>query len=656
MRKLILFIILLCCFCFTSAQHLPGTETVSEPSTFTHETDGDGVLFLPQTRELIQVSGAPTAYWTYYWEFGDGTFSKTKSPKHAYDKTGNYEVRLWATNHYDNGAVPSTRPQKVEVTQASGDRQDRASMTEALDLQRNREPMPSEEMLVVMSYKNTKTYTTSGRLYFFYNEHAFKDANFELLDTRTYHGERTESMDQFVSAGLLEEHETLFASNSKQLSMETAVIQEQEQQNLPMTLEESKMKYKDWKVLDFDTMRPSEERHVFFTMKTTAEMIKDTSAIISVKSVYVPERSYDNHTVKDMEMEIVTSHDPNKMASNASVMNYRLVRFKRFKYKIRFQNDGEGPASTIILETDIPEMFDKSSIEIIDQYPPVAICPKDKIVNYSCIDTVFTDRKAIFTFKNIYLPGTQQKNVVDMDSTKGFVKYAIKLKPDFHKQNTRSQTAIYFDKNEPVITNYATTRFLPGISIGAKAGYSISPSLDDHREYFIGATISPYKSFRGYFQAELFASASSYKTFENFRESFPVFQGSYGVYDISETQDYNNISLYAVPISYRYNFNNFLAVGAGVQLKMDLSSKATGFSNGEYSTYYEGEDDYQVRDETLDYSTKIDRSQSFTNFQTGVFVGLNAGFVRIGPSVGARYVYNFNEPHDQIQVYAIWKF
>ena len=149
-------------------------------------------------------------------------------------------------------------------------------------------------------------------------------------------------------------------------------------------------------------------------------------------------------------MEIVTSHDPNKMSSNATFLNYRLVRFKTPKFKIRFQNNGEGPANTIRLETDIPDMFDKTSITVLDMYPKVKICPKYEVA-YSCLDTTYTEKQAIFTFKNIYLPGSEQKNVKVYDSTKGFVQYNIKFGKDFHKQKTKSRTAIIFDKNDDKI-------------------------------------------------------------------------------------------------------------------------------------------------------------------------------------------------------------
>ena len=104
-------------------------------------------------------------------------------------------------------------------------------------------------------------------------------------------------------------------------------------------------------------MKPNEERNLFYTLKTTPEMIKDTSAIVTIRGVYIPDDNYQNHKIKEMEMEIVTSHDPNKMSSNATFLNYRLVRYKTPKFKIKFQNNGEGPATTIKLETDIPEML-----------------------------------------------------------------------------------------------------------------------------------------------------------------------------------------------------------------------------------------------------------------------------------------------------------
>ena len=526
-------------------------------------------------------------------------------------------------------------------------------MDEDFTLKRNREPVPNQEIVTILSYKNPKTYSTNGKLYLFYNELKYKANNFELTDTRMYHNEKQVETNAFAFSRNIDDNDnTYLASNDKAILNYKTVMQDSTiKTNLPLTLEESKAYYKDWSIMEFDNMEPNEERHIFFTLKTTPEMVKDTSAIISVRGIYVPDANYDNHKVKNMEMEIVTSHDPNKMSSNGTFMNYRFVRFKNLKYKIKFQNNGEGPARTIRLETDIPEMLDKSTLRVLDMYPKCDICPKREVI-YSCLDTTFTEKQAIFTFKNIYLPGSEQKNVKEYDSTKGFVKYSIKFAKDFHKKKTKSRTAIIFDKNDPIITNYSTTRFLPGISIGAKAGYNSFTNLNNSESYFIGATLSPYKSYRWYWQVELMNNLHNYDTNTNILDEFVdgdpqgfrFFQRT-----ITETS-YENID-WDIPILLRYNLNNYIGLGAGLQNTISINEKQT---QNITINQHEGESiDAPIFNTLIDNSTKTD---SFTNLRTGVLFEATAGFVRIGPSLGARYIMDFENDFNYWQFYAIWKF
>jgi hypothetical protein len=48
--------------------------------------------------------------------------------------------------------------------------------------------------------------------------------------------------------------------------------------------------------------------------------------------------------------------------------------------------------------------------------------------------------------------------------------------------------------------------------------------------------------------------------------------------------------------------------------------------------------------------------RSFTSLKTGILFDLTIGAARIGPSLGARYVLNFEKDFNYFQVYAIWKF
>ncbi|MEP5340144.1 MAG: PKD domain-containing protein [Algibacter sp.] len=647
------YIILFLLFAFNlplSAQELVN-DTITRTATIKANVAGNTIILTPETPALNQIAGAPKAFYTHFWEFGDGNYSKEESPKHIYKNKGEYEVKLWATNNYDTGKPPTTRPKKVAINSVTEDYEETALMDDNFTLKRNREPVPNQEMVTIMGYKNTKAYTTNGKLYLFYNELKYKADNFELLETRTHYNEKDASTNSFAYTKNIDSDNTHIASLHSEMASAKIVLQDStEKTNLPLTLEDAKTHYKNWSVLEFDNMEPEEERNIFFSLKTTPEMVKDTSAIISVRGIYVPDANYDNHKVKDMEMEIVTSHDPNKMSSNGTFMNYRLVRFKNLKYKIKFQNNGEGPANTIRLETDIPEMLDKSTIQIIDMYPKCDICPKREVM-YSCLDTTFTDTQAIFTFKNIYLPGSEQKNVKEYDSTKGFVKYSIKFAKDFHKKKTKSRTAIIFDKNDPIITNYSTTRFLPGISIGIKTGYNSFSDLNNSESYFVGATLSPFKSYRWHWQVELINNLHNYDGTTTILEEFvQEAQGFRFLQRTTTDSSYENID-WDIPVLMRYNVNNYIGLGAGFQNTISISEKQ---EQNIVIEQFEGDfPDAQVFN-TIEESNS--ETNSFTNLRTGLLFEVTAGFSRIGPSLGARYILNFEDNFNYWQFYAIWKF
>jgi len=650
MQKLLTLFVLLLFGSIVHAQESMVNDTVVRYANIGYDANGNEVSFLSDTPPLLQIAGAPKAFYSYYWEFGDGSYSTEKDPKHYYKKTGSYEAKLWATNNYDTGKPPATRPKKVVINEITKTVDDLATMTDDFELKRNREPMINEEMVMIVSYKNTNNYTSSGNIHLFYNEMAFKNDNFLEPEIRVHHGESLIPSDVMVQNKDQNSTKTFLASIENELVSYSAHPQDSTKKiNLPLSMEEAKTAYRSQKSISFDNMQPGEERNVFLTMRTAPEMIKDTSAIISVRGIYVPDNNYGDHTVKDMEMEIVTSHDPNKMSSNGVLMNYRLVRFKTLKYKIKFQNNGEGPARTIRLETDIPEMLDMSTLKLEDQYPACPICPKEP-VRYSCLDTTFLKNKAIFTFKNIYLPGTEQKNVQEKDSTKGFVKYSIRFAKDFHKKKTRSRTAIIFDKNEPIITNYATTRFTPGISIGVKAGYNYYPNIENTQSYFLSAVVSPYKPYRFYGQAEFsnsFTSSTSDTSFDQVVDDSR--NGGKQLQRTITSTEQKSVN-WEVPVLLRYNINNYIGLGAGIQANINMSNNIKSSVTVES---YEGDTDQYLVESTIDSNSE---KESFTNWGTGFLFDITAGFSRIGPSVGARYVMNNKTDFNYWQLYALWRF
>lgn len=631
------------------AQNKPVADSIVRYANIGYDMNGNEVSFLSETPPLQQIAGAPKAYYSYFWEFGDGNYSLEKDPKHVYPKKGEYEVKLWATNNYDTGKPPATRPKKVVVNTIDFKGDDIAAMDDDFSLKRNREPMIDEEMVMIVSYKNPHNYVTSGEIHLYYNERIYKDNNFLEPEIRMYHGESLINNDIIALQESENPNVGLLATTQLNAIFNTQQVQDSiKKTNLPLSIEKAKEKYKSSKVVSFNEMQPGEERNVFLSMRTAPEMIKDTSAIIAVRGIYVSDKNYTDHSVKEMEMEIVTSHDPNKMSSNGVFINYRLARFKRLKYKIKFQNNGEGPARTIRLETDIPEMLDLTTLKVEEMYPECPICPKEAVA-YSCLDTTLQKNKAIFTFKNIYLPGSEQKNVMEYDSTKGFVKYSIKFAKDFHKKKTKSRTAIIFDKNEPIITNYATTRFLPGLSIGIKAGYNYYPDIAEAKSYFISAVVSPYKPYRFYVQGEW---SNSLNTFSTTSVSDQIIDNSRGVKALQRTRTRNEQESvnWEVPVLLRYNLNNYLGLGIGLQGNFNLTEKNNATIIVED---YENETD-QVLISSL--STENSASNSFSNFKAGIVLDGTLGFARLGPSIGARYVLNTKANYNYWQLYAIFRF
>ncbi|MBF4492211.1 PKD domain-containing protein [Flavobacterium sp. MR2016-29] len=627
-------------------------DTITRRANIVFIQNGNAVSYKTETPPLIPIAGAPKPSYSYLWELGDGHYSKEATPKHVYKNKGTYTTRLAVTNNYDNGKPPATRPKKVAVNDITDtDYKDIASIADqnGFAIIKNCDPIPEQEMVVVVSYQNLENYVVSGKLYLFYNEKQFKSNNFELIDFRTYANEREVKENSIASADDLEDSKNYLASaeNPMQFKKYRNTTSEED---LDASLLDANKTYHNVSILEFDDQNPSETRNVFYTFKTTPEMIKDTSATVTMRGIFVPNRSYKNHKIKNLEMEIVTSHDPNKMGSNGSFMNYRLVRFKRVNFKTRFQNNGEGPARMIRLETDVPDMFDKKTFQIEDMYPKCPICPKGEEPTVSCLDTIIKQKQIFFTFKNIYLPGSEQKNVQEKDSTKGFVKYSMKFAEDFHKVKTKSRTAIIFDKNEPIITNYATTRFLPGISIGAKAGYNFYPDLEKSTSYFVGATISPFKSYRFYWQAEWVNALNKYESAATVVDGSVVSPNGVKQFQRTTTTTENKNVNWEIPVLIRYNINNYIGVGAGIQANFDVSSEQN--LTRKIETFEGGTDQFLMDTRTESSSVK----NSFVNLKTGLLFDLTAGFARIGPSLGARYVINFEQNFNYFQFYGIWKF
>lgn len=144
-----------------------------------------------------------------------------------------------------------------------------------------------------------------------------------------------------------------------------------------------------------------------------------------------------SHTSDDCQ-ESVGSFDPNdKRAYPAGTGEDHYLRANiGLEYKIRFQNTGTDTAFTVVIEDEISPYLDLSSVR-----PGVSSHEYD----FSIVDN-----KILFTFNNIMLPDSN----INEANSHGFVKFKIdQIADNPIGIQIFNEAAIFFDFNEPVITN-----------------------------------------------------------------------------------------------------------------------------------------------------------------------------------------------------------
>jgi len=107
------------------------------------------------------------------------------------------------------------------------------------------------------------------------------------------------------------------------------------------------------------------------------------------------------------------------------------------KYRIRFQNTGNFPANTVVIRDTLPEQLNWESFE-----------PLSSSHNYSIISNSET-REVVWTFNDIMLPDSASDPIGSI----GNLWYEIEMNDLEPGNQIENRAFIYFDQNEPIITN-----------------------------------------------------------------------------------------------------------------------------------------------------------------------------------------------------------
>lgn len=676
MKKIILTVLI---FYGLLVQSLLLAQTEPE-SDFVATVKGADVRFKASLPPLpAPLPGGKAPFYTYFWEFGDHYCSTLESPVHSYEEAGEYNAVLTVTLHYDDGKKLKKKKKKVVTAQAGHPEQPLrtafADNRKVIGLQAVREPRPGEEFTMMLSYQNLSKVPTDGQLYLFFNEKAFKAPHFKFQEARTHFGETVENALSFLAPPSPRSVDSYWWLSPAY--PHTGVSTPNPPYELPpgpMTdewIQEARREYRSERAWRFNGLNPGAQRNLFVTLDAQSTMLKDTNAVIHLTAIFVPSAPQVAPEKVTLEIEIVASHDPNLIAVSDHRANYRHIRDTDLRYKVRFQNNGEGPAKTIQLRVDVPKNLNLKNMQPLNWYPKCPLCPPNG-PNVQCLDTTISKGAIVFTFYGVYLPGSRQKGVADYDSTKGFVQYRVALDSDSPKRAFSSRANIIFDKNPPVVTNFTKTRFKPGLSPGIKLGYAFLGTTDAisgrDRYFFMGASLAPYKSYRIYPQIEAFVGiqgrttygsdelvTTEIKTDTKGQTRDTMFTGAQGTVIRGVFQRFSNSTIAAsakgeqgfialeVPLSLRKSMARWIGVGFGVAPRLILINGTEAIRQVETTTLLYRRIQPQTTpplEITVPGGQRVLKETTTpfrkTRIEYNVFGDIQLGAVRAGPSISVR--------------------
>jgi uncharacterized repeat protein (TIGR01451 family) len=166
-----------------------------------------------------------------------------------------------------------------------------------------------------------------------------------------------------------------------------------------------------------------------------------TAVIYPVTGDTVPSDNYDT-----LHQTVVNGYDPNDMLVSPAGDVYKsyVENGNWFIYTIRFQNTGNASAINVRVENQLESDFYISSLSIIGS-------------SHNFTWSLSNSNKLTFYFNNINLPDSG----TNFMGSNGFIMYRIKGLPWLNAGDQLTNNAnIFFDFNQPVLTNTVTTTIL----------------------------------------------------------------------------------------------------------------------------------------------------------------------------------------------------
>jgi uncharacterized repeat protein (TIGR01451 family) len=189
-------------------------------------------------------------------------------------------------------------------------------------------------------------------------------------------------------------------------------------------------------------LNPGESISYVISYTVSVNAILGTSFQSSATALNTNDLTPQNNT-KILNSVITGSYDPNIKEVSQTVIYPDFINNNDYlEYTIHFQNTGNDTAFTVLLIDTLSSYIDLSTFEIISSSHQVVLN------NYEGI--------LWFRFNHINLPDSNTNEA----ASHGYVKYRVKLNNSILLGNTIENTAyIYFDFNEPIVTNTVNTLY-----------------------------------------------------------------------------------------------------------------------------------------------------------------------------------------------------
>lgn len=213
-------------------------------------------------------------------------------------------------------------------------------------------------------------------------------------------------------------------------------------------------------VLNIQEIEPYETETLFVNMSVPSSLnlgdVLTNSASVSFYDYNLTDNS------STLTETVVGSYDPNDILEShgPEILHESFTDEDYLFYTIRFQNVGTADAINISIDNTLDSKLDESTIQILT----------------SSHDYVFTrtNNQLNWQFDNIYLPSED----MDEPNSHGYVYYKIKPTAGYSVGDIIPNKAeIYFDFNDPIITNIFETKFVDETSLSTEDFITKSVSM-----------------------------------------------------------------------------------------------------------------------------------------------------------------------------------